>query len=91
VIAIFFCHFRATPEAYRGSQAGGLVGTVAAGLLQPLQCQNLNPLSKARDQTRNLRVSSQIQRHKELAYQHGERGGDEKDRGKALRARNHSM
>ena len=60
MIAIFFCHFRATPEAYRGSQAGGLVGAVAAGLLQPLQCQNLNPLSKARDQTRNLRVSSQI-------------------------------
>ena len=27
----FFCLFRAAPTAYRGSQAGGLIGAVAAG------------------------------------------------------------
>ena len=29
-----FCPFRATPVAYGGSQARGLMGTVAAGLCQ---------------------------------------------------------
>ena len=28
----FFCLFRATPTAYRSSQAGGLIGATAAGL-----------------------------------------------------------
>ena len=29
-----FCHFRATPVAHEGSQAGGLIRDVAAGLCQ---------------------------------------------------------
>ena len=31
---INFCLFRATPTAYRGSQARGLIGATAAGLCQ---------------------------------------------------------
>ena len=69
-----FVFFRAAPEAYRGSQARGRIGAVAAGLhhtngrskpcLRPTpqltQCQILNPLREARDQTRNFTVPSRI-------------------------------
>ena len=71
-----FAFSRATPAAYGGSQARGLIGTEAAGLhqshsnagfephLRPhhssWQCWILNSLSKARDQTRNLMVRTRI-------------------------------
>ena len=71
-----FCLSRAAPVAHGGSQARGPIGAVAAGLHQshskpdlshvcnlhhsPRQSQVLNPLSEARDQTRNLKVPSQI-------------------------------
>ena len=74
--SLSFCLFRATPVAYGGSQARGQIGAVATGLcqshsnagsepsLQPtLQLRAMldpNALSKARDQTRNLMVPSQI-------------------------------
>ena len=64
---LFFCLFRATPVAYGGSQARGLIGAVASGLCQDhssvgsscvcdpqhssRQCQIFNPLSEARDHT----------------------------------------
>ena len=61
---IFFCLFAiswAAPEAYGGSQARGLIRAVAAGLHHSSQqCQIFNPLSEARNRTRNLMVSSQI-------------------------------
>ena len=56
-----FCLFRATPEAYGGSQARGLIRAVAASLhhshsnavfdlhYRSGKCQTLNPLGKARD------------------------------------------
>ena len=60
----FFCLFafsRAAPAAYGGSQARGLIGVVAAGLRHSSwQLRILNPLSKARDRTRNLMVPSWI-------------------------------
>ena len=68
--------FGATPVAYGGSQARGPIGAVATAnatatampdLRQvcdlqhsSLQCWILNPLSKVRDQTLNLMVSSWI-------------------------------
>ena len=59
-----FCLFdfsRAVPTAYGGTQAKGLIGAAAAGLHHSSrQRQILNPLSKARDQTCNLMVPSQI-------------------------------
>ena len=56
-----FCLFRAAPVVYGGSQARGLIGVVAASLHHSSwQHQILNPLSEARDQTRNLMVSSWI-------------------------------
>lgn len=71
-----FCLFRSTPMVYGGSQARGQIGATAAGLrhshsnarskprLRPTpsswQHQILNPLNKARDQTHNLMVPSQI-------------------------------
>ena len=56
-----FFLFRATPVAYGGSQARGLIGATTAGLHHSSQqCQILNPLSKARNQTCNLMVPSQI-------------------------------
>ena len=59
-----FCIFvfsRATPAAYKGSQARGPIGAIAAGLHHSSrQRWILNPLRKARDQTRNLMVPSQI-------------------------------
>ena len=76
LLILTFCLFRAAPTAYEGSQARGRIRAVAAGLsqshsnaeskpcLRPTpqlkQSQILNPLSKARDQTRNLMVLSQI-------------------------------
>ena len=72
----FFLAFRAAPTAYGGSQARGPVRATAAGLhhshsKSDLSCicnphhstwhwQILNPLSKARVQTCNLIVPSQI-------------------------------
>ena len=62
--------FRAALEAYRGSQARGQIGAVAAGLghshsicnlhHSSQQRQSPNPQSKTRDQTRNLMVPSQV-------------------------------
>ena len=73
---IFFAISWAAPAAYGGSQARGLIGAVAASLRQShsnagsepclrptpqlTQHRIVNPLSKARDQTRNLMVPSQI-------------------------------
>ena len=68
----FFLPFRASPTAYGDSQAGDLIGVIAAGLhhshsntrsgphLQPTPHGILNPLSKGRDRTGNLMVLSQI-------------------------------
>ena len=67
LIFFFFLLFRATPAAYGGSQARGLIGAVAARATatpdprlvcdlyhQSRQCQILNPLRKARDRTHSL-------------------------------------
>ena len=72
-VCFLFCLFRAAPEAYGGSQASGRIRAVAAratAMPDPSrvcslhhssrQCQTLNPLSEARDGTRNLMVPSQI-------------------------------
>ena len=68
----FSFFFRAPLMAYGSSQAWGGIRTLAAGLHYSYsdigcklhhsswQCQILNPLSKARDQTRNLTVPSQV-------------------------------
>ena len=71
-----FAFHRAAPAAYGGSQAGGLIGAVAAAYARATakpdtslvctlrhrswQRQILNLLSEARDQTRNLMVPSRI-------------------------------
>ena len=71
--------FKASPVAYGGSQASGLIRAVAAILHHSnatpdqsrvfdldhssWQCRILNPLGEARDQTRNLMVPSQIRFH----------------------------
>ena len=53
--------FRATPTAYGGSQARGLVGATATGLHHSSrQRRLLNSLSEARDQTQKLMVPSWI-------------------------------
>ena len=73
---VFFCLFRATLAAYGGSQARGLIGAVATGphhshsnvgsepRLQPTPQLTAtlipNPLSEARDRTRNLMFPSRI-------------------------------
>ena len=69
---IYFAFSRATPAASGGSQARGLIGAIATGLHHShsnagsklhhssRQRRILNPLSKARDRTRNLMVRSQI-------------------------------
>ena len=78
-LLLFFCLLRATPVAYGGSQAKGLIGATAAGLrqshsntrseprLQPTTqltaCRILKPLSEARDRTHNPIVPSQIRFH----------------------------
>ena len=75
----FFCLFRATPAAYGGSQARSRIRATAAGLhhspatpdpshvcnLRPSAQQRriLNPLSEARDGTRNLIVPRRIRFH----------------------------
>ena len=57
----FFLLFRATPTAYGGSQARGQIRATASGLYQSSQqCQLLNPLSEARDQTPSLRLTSRM-------------------------------
>ena len=53
--------FRASPTAYGSSQAKGQNG--AAATPQPQQCQILNQLSKARDQTGILMVTCQVHFH----------------------------
>ena len=75
LLAFFFflyLLFRATFEAYGGSQARGLIKGTAAGLHhshrharyhRSWQCRILNLLSKARDRTHNLMVPSQIRFH----------------------------
>ena len=75
IFFFFFCLFAiswAAPVAYGGSQARGPIGAVATGLHQrhsnagsepchsSQQRQILNPLSEARDRTRNLMVPSRI-------------------------------
>ena len=57
----FRSFFRATPAAHGGSQARGSNQSYSCQPIpEPLQHQILNPLGKARDQTRNLIVPSQI-------------------------------
>ena len=57
----FFCLFRATPAAYRGSQFRGQIRATAAGLHHSSrQRWIINPLSEARDRTCILMVLSQI-------------------------------
>ena len=67
----FFFFFRATPVAYGRSQAMGLIGAIATSLCQDpgricdlyhssLQCRIRDPLSEAREGTRNLMVPSRI-------------------------------
>ena len=72
-----FLLFRATPVACGGSQAWGLIGATAASSATAMsdlshvcnlhlslrQHWFFNPLSKARDQTYNLLVPSQIRFH----------------------------
>ena len=41
----FFCFFRATPMAYEGSQARGLIGATAAEPTEQGQGSNLQPHS----------------------------------------------
>ena len=69
---LFVCSYRATPAAYGGSQARGLIGAVAAASARATATRDpswvcdlhhgswqrriLNPLSQARDQTHNLMV-----------------------------------
>ena len=72
----FLCLFRATPTAYGGSQARGLIelqlpaSTRATAMPDPSRIYNLhhsslqhpilNPLNEARDRTHNIMVPSQI-------------------------------
>jgi len=79
LLLLSFCLYRAAPEAHGGFQARGRIGAVATepqqlGIpavsqpcLQPtpqlMATRILKPLSKARDQTRNLKVPSQIRFH----------------------------
>ena len=76
IIIFVFAISRAASAAYGDSQARGQIVAVATGLsqshsnlgsepcLQPTpqltECQILNPLSKARDRTRNIMVPSCI-------------------------------
>ena len=71
-VCVFSGLFRVAPATYGGSQARGRIGATATGLyhshsnagselcLWPTQRWILNPLSKARDRTRNLMVPSRI-------------------------------
>ena len=61
---VLFLLFRASLAAYGGSQARGLIRATAASLHHSSQqCQILNPLSEAGDQTHNLMVPSHICLH----------------------------
>ena len=72
IIIIFFFFLRAAPTAHRGSQARGWIGAYTRATAtwdwscfcnphhSSQQCQILNPLSKARDQTRNLMAPGRI-------------------------------
>ena len=55
-----FCLFRATPTAYGSSQARGQTGAAASVYTTATAMPDLDPLSKARDQTRVLMDTSQI-------------------------------
>ena len=60
--------FRAATVAYGGSQARGPIRAVAAGLYHSSwQRRILNPLSRDRDQTRNLMVPRWIHFHCAIA------------------------
>ena len=75
-LSFYLVFSRAAPSAYGGSQARGQIGAVAAGLYQShsdlgselnlrptpqlMAAPDLNPLSEARDRTRNIMVPSQI-------------------------------
>ena len=59
-LVFFFVFSRAAPAVYGGSQASGLSGAVAAGVHHSHGIVVLNPLSKARDRTRNLMVPIRI-------------------------------
>ena len=59
----FFFFLRATPAAYGNSQARSPIGATAASATYTRQRWILNPLSKARDRTRNLRIPSWIRFH----------------------------
>ena len=77
---LLFCLLRATPAAHGGSQARGPIGAAVASLHHShsnpshicnlhhssWQCQILNPLRKAKDQTRNLMVPRQICFHRAM-------------------------
>ena len=61
VFLFLFCFFSAAFMAYGGSQARRQIGATAGGLHHSLwQCQILNPLSEARDQTCVLTDDSKI-------------------------------
>ena len=60
-VCFLCCLFRAVPTAYGSSQARGLIGATTAGLHHSsLQCQILNPLSEARDQSCILVDASRV-------------------------------
>ena len=79
-LLLFFAFFRAAPAAYRDSRLGVqsevqlLPYTTTTAMQDPnhvcdlhhssRQCQILNPLSEARDRTRNLMVPSWIHFHR---------------------------
>ena len=57
----FFCLFRAASMAYGSSQSRSLIRSIAAGLYHSSQQHRiLNPLSKTRDRTCVLSVTSQV-------------------------------
>ena len=77
IFYFYFWLFRATPAAHGGSQARGWIGTTAYTMATATwdlscvcdlyhssrQCQILNPMSEARDRTRNLMIPNQIHFH----------------------------
>ena len=64
VVVVFFCLFRAALLPYGSSRAKGQIEAVATGLCHSSEQHGiLNPLSEARDRTRNLMVPSRVQDH----------------------------